>query len=538
MGRKETDFLHTLNCDSMAQQGIKVRPVLLKRNSLDSVDFKRQPHHRRSKSQQVRFKDEGTDNPTVAESELEAEAAQEPCALGKMQTPQHNNLVNDSLCFPPSHKGLQNIAIQTSPSLRKHCPVFKRKRITTSKSLTEMPQESEYSIHVNGNFPEQDIISSSLSYLSLTRRLDDGPKPKTTTASVLFQRVPKAQCNGPVCLGSDKITVLEKATVSTQVPEYTHLSPTQDSFAIYGPDTQTDLCSSVHSSTAVRQSNENCSLHAESEKSLPHTAHNCNEATLCHSICEIKSCTELPAPKDDTSTTESILSSPQLQNSPLCSSLSEHMQPTQQKADFGHKTLTNDNQTAYLINNTLFSVPSCKTVMENISSNTEVPQYDNCLEGFYINAHLPGTDVKPQNKEIKEINQIHLAPSELCALQDRLQSVEESLQSNQEKIKVLLNVIQDMERARALNEGRNFYRTGQDLNNCSTCQNTACIIYSVEYDFRQQEGRFHQVLKTLDEVEESPPVVPLQRQPSDHPPITEKQEVRRKTKKKKCFWWI
>lgn len=24
---------------------------------------------------------------------------------------------------------------------------------------------------------------------------------------------------------------------------------------------------------------------------------------------------------------------------------------------------------------------------------------------------------------------------------------------------------------------RNFYRTGQDLNNCSTCQNTACIIY-------------------------------------------------------------
>ncbi|KAJ7316276.1 hypothetical protein JRQ81_002438, partial [Phrynocephalus forsythii] len=85
---------------------------------------------------------------------------------------------------------------------------------------------------------------------------------------------------------------------------------------------------------------------------------------------------------------------------------------------------------------------------------------------------------------------------------------------------------------------RNFYRTGQDLNNCSTCQNTACIIYSVEYDFRQQEGRFHQVLKTLDEVEENPPAVPLQRQPSDHPPVIEKQEVRRKTKKKKCFWWI
>lgn len=29
----------------------------------------------------------------------------------------------------------------------------------------------------------------------------------------------------------------------------------------------------------------------------------------------------------------------------------------------------------------------------------------------------------------------------------------------------------------ALSCRRNFYRTGQDLNNCSTCQNTACIIY-------------------------------------------------------------
>lgn len=453
MGRKETCFLHTLNCDSMAQQGIKVRPVLLKRNSLDSVDFKRQPHHRRSKSQQVRFKDEGTDNPTVAESELEAEPPREPCTLGKMQASQHHNLVNDSLCLPPSHRGLQNIAIQTSPSLRKHCPAFKRKRITTSKSLTEMPQESEYSIHVNGNLSEQDIISSSLSYLSLTRQLDDGLKPTTTAASVLFQGVPKAQCNGPIHLGSDKIAILEKATVSTQVPEYTHVDSTQDSFAIYGPDTQLHFCSSVHSSTAVRQSNENCSLRADSEKSLPHIALNCNEATLCHSVYEIKSCTGLPAPKDDTSTMESILSSPQLPNSPLCCSLSENKQSTQQKMNFGHKTPTKDNQTAAFVHNSSSSVPSCKTVMENISSNTEVPQYDNCLEGFYINAHLPGTDIKPQHKEIKEINQIHLAPSELCALQDRLQSVEESLQSNQEKIKVLLNVIQDMERARALNEG-------------------------------------------------------------------------------------
>nr|XP_028573332.1 protein INSYN2B [Podarcis muralis]XP_028573333.1 protein INSYN2B [Podarcis muralis]XP_028573334.1 protein INSYN2B [Podarcis muralis] len=530
MGRKETHYLPTLNCDSMAQQGIKVRPVLLKRNSLDSVDFRRQPHHRRSKSQQVRFKDDGTDNPPVAESELETGAAQDLCELGKTQT----SLVSGSPFLTPSHKGLQNIAIQTSPSLRKHFPVFKKKKITTSKSLTEMPNESEYSIQVNGNLSEQDIISSGLSYLSITQHLDDGPR----AANRLFQRVPKAQSNGPVHLVSDKITIVEKATVSTQAPEYTHLGSAQDNFSIYGPHTQMEISSPVHSSTAVRQSNENCSVHKGSEKSLPCLNSNWNEASADHSSYEEKNYTELLAFKDDTSTKETILSSPQLHHSSLCCSLQEHQQPIQQKTDSDHKTLTNDIQTTSFTNNNASpSVPSCQTVTENVSTNTEVPQYDNCLEGFHINAYLPGAEIKPHNKEIKEINQIHLAHSELCALQDRLQSVEESLQSNQEKIKVLLNVIQDMEKARALNEGRNFYRTGQDLNNCSTCQNTACIIYSVEYDFRQQEGRFHQVLKTLDEVEECPPVVALQRQPSDHP-VTEKQEIRRKSKKKKCFWWI
>ncbi|XP_054832953.1 protein INSYN2B [Eublepharis macularius] len=538
MGRKETLYLHTLNCDTMAQQGIKVRPVLLKRNSLDSVDFRRQPHHRRSKSQQVRFKDDGTDNPPLAESDLETAAAQGSCTLDKIQAPHPHNLVNNSLCFSPSHTGLQNIAIQTSPSLRKHFPVFKKKKITTSKSLTEMPKESEYSIQVNGNLSEQDVISSSLSYLSISRHLDDGPRA-ATTANLLFQRVPKAQSNGPIHLGSDKFAILEKATVSTQVPEYTHPGSAQDHFSIYGPDPQMDLSSSVHSSTALRQSDENCSVHTGSEKSLPGVSCNCNETNVGHGSSEEKNYTELLACSDAAATKETIPSSPPLCHSSLHCSLREHQQPIQQKTDSDHKTLTNNNQTIMSLtnNNALPSFPSCQTEAENISTNTEVPQCDNYLEGFHINAYLPETEIKQQSKDIKEINQIHLAHSELCALQDRLQSVEESLQSNQEKIKVLLNVIQDMEKARALNEGRNFYRTGQDLNNCSTCQNTACIIYSVEHDFRQQEGRFHQVLKTLDEVEQSPPLVSLQRQPSDRPP-PEKQELRRKTKKKKCFWWI
>ncbi|KAJ3588025.1 hypothetical protein NHX12_011619, partial [Muraenolepis orangiensis] len=77
-------------------------------------------------------------------------------------------------------------------------------------------------------------------------------------------------------------------------------------------------------------------------------------------------------------------------------------------------------------------------------------------------------------------------------------TVEESLLSNQEKIKVLLNVIQDLEKSKALTEGRRSYRTGQDINNCATCQKTACIIYSVEHDFRQQEGRLQELMEALE----------------------------------------
>uniref|UniRef100_A0A8K9Y4V4 Uncharacterized protein n=2 Tax=Oncorhynchus mykiss TaxID=8022 RepID=A0A8K9Y4V4_ONCMY len=91
-----------------------------------------------------------------------------------------------------------------------------------------------------------------------------------------------------------------------------------------------------------------------------------------------------------------------------------------------------------------------------------------------------------------------LPPSPQCSrpapLQRRLQFVEANLAANQDRITTLLNIIQDLEMSQALSKGRRCYRTGQDLRECSTCQKTACIVYSVEYDFRQQERRFLAVL--------------------------------------------
>ncbi|KAA0703892.1 Protein FAM196B [Triplophysa tibetana] len=79
----------------------------------------------------------------------------------------------------------------------------------------------------------------------------------------------------------------------------------------------------------------------------------------------------------------------------------------------------------------------------------------------------------------------------------RLETVEVNLQANKERITTLLNIIQDLEMSHALSKGRRCFRTGQDLSDCPTCQKTACAVYSVEYDFRQQERRFKDLLQSL-----------------------------------------
>lgn len=65
------------------------------------------------------------------------------------------------------------------------------------------------------------------------------------------------------------------------------------------------------------------------------------------------------------------------------------------------------------------------------------------------------------------------------------------------------------------------------------------VFFSVEYDFRQQEGRFHEVLQSMEEAEPVEEASPPPKSPAE-PPVPEKQDLRRKTKKvkKKCFWWI
>ncbi|XP_035462955.1 inhibitory synaptic factor 2A [Scophthalmus maximus] len=78
----------------------------------------------------------------------------------------------------------------------------------------------------------------------------------------------------------------------------------------------------------------------------------------------------------------------------------------------------------------------------------------------------------------------------------QLQAMENLISSSQETIKVLLGVIQELEKGEAQREGLS-YRTGQDTANCDTCRNSACIIYSVELDFKLQEDKLQPLMKRL-----------------------------------------
>ncbi|XP_067858465.1 inhibitory synaptic factor 2A [Heptranchias perlo] len=103
---------------------------------------------------------------------------------------------------------------------------------------------------------------------------------------------------------------------------------------------------------------------------------------------------------------------------------------------------------------------------------------------------------------VMESNQQIVPLTEVVDLKAQMQIMENLISSSQETIKVLLGVIQELEKGEALREGLS-YRTGQDTANCDTCRNSACIIYSVELDFKQQEDKFQPVLRKLHPTEET-----------------------------------
>nr|XP_025974742.1 protein FAM196B-like [Dromaius novaehollandiae] len=82
---------------------------------------------------------------------------------------------------------------------------------------------------------------------------------------------------------------------------------------------------------------------------------------------------------------------------------------------------------------------------------------------------------------------------------------------------------------------RRSYRTGQDIANCGTCRDCACIIYSVEHDFRQQEGRFQRVLSGMESAA-SPGCPAGGQEPAPASKLPAKLDS--KKSRRKCFWFL
>ncbi|XP_061603267.1 mucin-2 isoform X2 [Phyllopteryx taeniolatus] len=79
---------------------------------------------------------------------------------------------------------------------------------------------------------------------------------------------------------------------------------------------------------------------------------------------------------------------------------------------------------------------------------------------------------------------------DIRSLQNHLHSLEGVLETSQNTIKILLDVIQDLEKKEAERDGHS-YRTGQDIENCGTCRDCACIIYRARLSSSGRTGGPH-----------------------------------------------
>ncbi|KAK1343544.1 LOW QUALITY PROTEIN: hypothetical protein QTO34_016324 [Cnephaeus nilssonii] len=523
----------------MAQQNTKMRPVLLKRNSLESVAFAKQPHHRRSKSQQVRFKEDGTSKPPPGLAGVDVHATEDPAVTGKTQAPRHHPLPAYRSPSPgPRRQGASGTSRSKPPPVSGSISRSSKGRDSQPVSpWWKCQQRFQSAIQVNGNLSEQDMVASDLACLRLAQHLEDGPRRVQVSHPVSPSNAQGAeQRAGEPMLGSRSWRASERATAAIQVPDDIYHSPA------WAAGEPAEISNSVHPLVDLCPGDGRSVLPSDSERPP-----SCLNATSVPTPCQAQGNLNLNCflPKDNSGDPDfgplSSLSKeacapspPRTHGSP---SPGSHGQPAHPGGASDCLSSSSNHQDLPSLKPTTHPKLALRERTARNPTQSDALEFRNCPGNDHLPSSRPRRESKLQSN--REMSQIHLARGELCDLQGRLQSVEESLHSNQEKIKVLLNVIQDLEKARALTEGRNFYRTGQDLNNCSTCQNTACIIYSVEYDFRQQEGRFHEVLQSLEEAEPVEEPCPPPKSTAE-PPVPEKQDLRRKTKKvkKKCFWWI
>ncbi|KAJ8380873.1 hypothetical protein SKAU_G00016510 [Synaphobranchus kaupii] len=147
--------------------------------------------------------------------------------------------------------------------------------------------------------------------------------------------------------------------------------------------------------------------------------------------------------------------------------------------------------------------------------------------------------------------------SDVQGLKTRLQSLEGLLETSHSTIRLLLHVIQDLELQESQSERRMSSRSNQNMERHKSSTDNAYVIYSVENDFRLQEGIFTQSWMKADsqipdhsssQAISCPPPNSNSRQeePSvlaatpltDRPPHTCQPSHPAKKSRRKCFWFL
>ncbi|XP_048388890.1 INSYN2B protein-like isoform X1 [Stegostoma tigrinum] len=582
MVSKETNRSLVSSVHFNSDRTMTVRSVLLKRDPAGSSESERRQHRRRQKTQQVRFKDLA-DGPDEAGGRKTPETSAEGLEVDRQAELTANSQRNwqqarpCSLTLPNPRKACTSTAIQTSPSLQKQFGAFRFR----SKSVGDFGEPGEQkdglalpSAPLPGAGGETTVADARE---EVEEEEEQGEPEGIDRATAINGRgaekagEPLSNCADPNPALSSQQSERTSEGAHGQSPNGLTVSPRIKDKAMLCKDTPDILTEQDHktltagqhcaakSDVAVRSQSpsiQSCSLNS---KASPPTS---KETPTNQFLLRPEACSKLKAPTSDLDSNHSEsrkvefynMSHPLLKDQPCVYRKSCLKSPASitspRQPNISHRTeqlepcpLTPNPSGLSPVQGEASQLPSktfaqCgEPAVQSSQSGPLLSRPDDSLE--LVPSRKNPQDDLPSAAGKQRAKSGCSTQHEITSLQSRLQTMEDVLQTSQQTIKVLLDVIQDLEKKEAVRDGRQSYRTGQDIANCGTCRDCACIIYSVEHDFRQQEFRFHRVLSSMETDTGQSSEQPGTPNKQEESPIP-RQPARTESKKskRKCFWFL
>ncbi|XP_067884813.1 INSYN2B protein-like isoform X2 [Heterodontus francisci] len=593
MVSKETNHSLASNVHLNSDRTMTVRSVLLKRDPASSSEAERRQHRRRHKTQQVRFKDladgpeevGGEKTPEVSAEGPEGSGQQASIASSQGLARNWQQARPCSLTLPNPRKVCMSTAIQTSPSLQKQFPAFRFRSKSISDFGEVVEQDgvtfSDASPKTSGGEGEPQAAGTH------EEEEEEEEVEEVEAATALNGRVAET-ARAPLSNCVEPSPTLPRSQNSQQndwASEEVHTQNPNGSTVCHRAMDKATLCKAITDSLAEQDhkqliTGKHCVAkgdvpdHLRSPSIKPCKLNSkaspppSKEIHLDRYSLKQGMCNKLKAPKYNL---DSNLSEPRKTELPnmhqpllkeqlgkdqlgvypksCLKTPASMLNPRQPSISYRTDQLELCTSTLNPSESTqVQSEPSQPPSKTSVQSGEHAIQYSQSGPSLHSDDRLElvPSGKNPQDNLKEPANAAgnqrfksgRTTQYEITSLQSRLQTMEDVLQTSQQTIKVLLDVIQDLEKKEAVRDGQS-YHTGQDIANCGTCRDCACIIYSVEHDFRQQEGRFHRVLSSMETdtgQSSEQPGTPNKQEESPVPRQPARTEP--KKSKRKCFWFL